>query len=148
MTTLHAALRPILIAEDDEPIAALLTTVVADLGFQPLLAADGQRALDLAQASWPVLVLTDLMMPRLGGAALIAALRAAATASGRAAPPVILLTAADRQHTQDVGADAVLPKPFDLSALERLIARLLEDTGSQQGQVARPAPAGPRGCEP
>lgn len=132
--------RPILIAEDDEPIAAMLADLVADLGFAPLVAADGQHALDLAQVTWPALVLTDFMMPRLGGAALIAALRAVATAAGRPAPPVILLTAMGRHYTQGVGADAVLPKPFDLGDLERLIAHLLPDAEPRATRPALDAP--------
>lgn len=125
MTLPFAAPHHILIAEDDAPIAGVLAALVADLGYHPLLAADGQRALDLAQATWPVLVLSDLMMPRLSGAELIAALRTVAAATGQAPPPVILLTAAGLQHTPGAGAAAVLSKPFDLDELERLIALLL-----------------------
>ncbi len=114
----------ILIAEDDGPIAALLATIVEDLGYRPLIAANGQQALELARATWPTVVLTDLMMPGLTGTALIAALRAEATAARRAPVPVILMTAAGISHTWDVNADAVLKKPFDLSDLEYLIAHV------------------------
>ncbi len=120
----------ILIAEDEEPIAAILAAVIEDLGYRPLIAADGRHALELARTTWPALVITDLMMPRLTGADLIAALHTEATSTGRTPVPVILITAAGLQHARSAGADAVLSKPFDLGDLEELVIRLL--TGTKQ----------------
>jgi CheY-like chemotaxis protein len=37
----------ILIADDEEPIVEMLATFVADLGYTPLVAQNGQQALDL-----------------------------------------------------------------------------------------------------
>src|SRR5579875_3614881 len=73
--------RVILIAEDEPPIADLVAEVVADLGCTPLLAGDGRRALELARERRPALLITDLMMPYVSGAQLIAALRAEAAAT-------------------------------------------------------------------
>lgn len=115
----------ILIAEDEPAIAEVLTVVVADAGYEPLLAGHGQRALELARARWPALVITDLMMPHLDGAELIAALKDEAAARGWRRPPVILLTAAGQRQARAAGADAVLSKPFDLDTLEDLMRRLL-----------------------
>ena len=90
----------ILIVDDEVPIAAIIGAVVEDLGYRAHLAAQGQQALDLARAAWPALVITDLMMPVLSGADLIAALRVETTTQGRAYVPVILMTAAQRACTQ------------------------------------------------
>jgi CheY-like chemotaxis protein len=120
----------ILIAEDEEPIAAILAAVIEDLGYHPVIAVDGRHALELARTTWPALVITDLMMPGLTGADLIAALRAEADTTHRPPVPVILITAAGLQHARGAGADAVLSKPFDLADLEALVADLL--SGSQK----------------
>ena len=112
----------ILIAEDEPPIAALVAEVVRDVGATPLLASDGRQALALAQAQRPALLVTDLMMPHLSGAELIAALQA----EGPRPIPAILMTAAGVLAARGAGADAVLPKPFDLDALEALLRRFLE----------------------
>ncbi len=64
----------ILIAEDEPPIAEVVAEVVRDLGCTPLLAADGLQALEIARARCPAVLITDLMLPHLSGAALIAAL--------------------------------------------------------------------------
>lgn len=112
----------ILIAEDEPPIAALVAEVVADLGGTPLLASDGRQALALAREHHPTLLVTDLMMPHLSGAELIAELQSA----GPRPIPTILMTAAGLQAARAAGADAVLPKPFDLDALEALLRRFLD----------------------
>ena len=122
----------ILVVDDEVPIATMITAVVEDLGYQTRVAAHGRDALDLARASWPALVITDLMMPELNGAALIAALRAEATTQGYGQVPVILMTAAGLEPARRAGADAVLSKPFDLDELERLITRFL--LGPRQGK--------------
>ena len=116
----------ILIVDDEEPIIEMLTTFVADLGYTPLVAQNGQLALDLARECGPALIITDLMMPVMNGAELIVALRAEAAAQGRALPPIVLLTAGSRRAASQLPVEAVLLKPFDLTQLEQVIRRLLE----------------------
>jgi CheY-like chemotaxis protein len=116
----------ILIADDEEPIVEMLATFVADLGYTPLVAQNGQEALDLARQCEPALVITDLMMPIMNGADLILELRAEAIAKGKASPPIVLLTAGSRRAASQLPVEALLLKPFDLSQLEQVIRRLLE----------------------
>ena len=122
-----AAVEPILIliVDDEEPIIEMLATFVADLGYTPLVAQNGQQALDLARECGPALIITDLMMPVMNGADLIVALRAEAAAQGRASPPIVLLTAGSRRAASQLPVEAVLLKPFDLTQLEQVIRRLL-----------------------
>jgi CheY-like chemotaxis protein len=123
-----AAAEPILIliVDDEEPIIEMLATFVADLGYTPLVAQNGQQALDLARECGPALIITDLMMPVMNGADLIVALRAEAAAQGRASPPIVLLTAGSGRAASQLPVEAVLLKPFDLTQLEQVIRRLLE----------------------
>lgn len=115
----------VLIAEDEEPIAEIVATILRDMDATPLVAAHGQEALALARQHAPALVITDLMMPLMDGAELIAALHAEAKAEGTAPPPVILMTAGGGERATRAGADVVLPKPFDLAALEVQVRRYL-----------------------
>jgi len=115
----------VLIAEDERSIASLVAEVVAQAGYTPLVATNGRQALALAREQWPALVITDLMMPYLDGAALTTALRAEAATRGDAAPPIVLMTAAGPQYARAAGADAVLRKPFNLAELEALLLRFL-----------------------
>jgi CheY-like chemotaxis protein len=117
--------RLILIAEDEEPIAEALSIILEDAGYVPLVASDGARALELARAQRPALVITDLMMPHLDGSALIAALREDAQLNGHAPVPIILMTAAGMKKAEEAGADVVVRKPFNVADLEAIIRRLL-----------------------
>ncbi len=116
----------ILIADDEAPIVEMLAAFVEDLGYTPLLAQNGQQALELARERWPALLITDLMMPMLNGADLIKALRAEAAAHERPTPPIVLLTAGSARAASQLQVDALLIKPFDLDQLEQVIRNLLE----------------------
>jgi two-component system, chemotaxis family, chemotaxis protein CheY len=116
----------ILIADDEEPIVEMLATFVADLGYTPLVAQNGQEALDLARQHEPALIITDLMMPIMNGADLILALRAEAAAKGRASPPIVLLTAGSKKAVSQLPVEVLLLKPFDLNQLEQVLRHLLE----------------------
>ncbi len=115
----------VLIAEDEAPLAALVAALVELAGHTPLVARNGAEALALARRHPPAVVVTDLMMPGLTGAALIAALRADAATGGYPPPPVILMTASGPTAARAAQADAVLLKPFALAALEGLLQRFL-----------------------
>ncbi len=113
----------VLIVEDEGPIAEALAYVVEDAGYRVLLAPHGKAGLALALQHRPALVFSDVMMPQMGGPEFLRALRAAL---GDSAPPVVLMTAADVRFAKDAGADSVLKKPFQLSAVEALLRRFLE----------------------
>jgi hypothetical protein len=67
----------ILLVEDDETIQKVMSRMLRRLGYRILQATDGVEALQVVavQAQGPDLVLTDVMMPRLGGVELARQLR-------------------------------------------------------------------------
>ena len=116
----------VLIVEDEQPIAEAISFMVQDAGYATVIASNGQQGLELARARRPALIFTDLMMPRMDGTALIAALHADAAHDSATPAPIILMTAAGFEHAQKAGADAILPKPFDITEVERLLRRFLK----------------------
>ncbi len=76
LTTLHAGRdsggETVLVVEDEERIRGLLDAVLGDYGYRVLMAANGKEALELAaQHDNKIdLLLTDVVMPRMGGAEL------------------------------------------------------------------------------
>ena len=66
----------VLVAEDNEDIRELVSHQLRRMGILVLLAEDGRRALDLALAERPALVLMDMDMPVMSGFDAVAALRA------------------------------------------------------------------------
>ena len=115
----------VLIVEDEEPLAELISFVVQNAGYMPRVAMHGRQGLDDARSLRPALVITDLMLPYLDGAEVIAALRNDALTSGLSAPPIILMTAASLIQARASAADVVLRKPFRLADLEALLRRFL-----------------------
>lgn len=112
----------VLIVEDEEPIAQALAIIMEDFGFTPVVAAHGKQAMELLRQHQPALIITDLMMPHLTGAQLIATLRADAAYS---TTPIVIMSAASKQYVLEAGADAILPKPFDLRQVEDLLRRFV-----------------------
>jgi PAS domain S-box-containing protein len=82
------------------------------------VAADGEAALALAKTNAPNLILSDVMMPRMDGFALLRALRASPATRGI---PVILLSARAGEEALieglETGADDYLLKPFSAREL-------------------------------
>lgn len=121
----------ILIIEDETPMRTALADVLADEGYRPLAAADGEIGLRKAVDEKPDLILLDIMMPKLDGFAVCAELRRLGQAV-----PVLMLTAKgqieDRVTGLDVGADDYLVKPFsteELLARVRALLRRIERPG-------------------
>jgi len=110
-----------LLVVDDEPrILAFVSRALVARGFAVDGAADGAHALRLARKRTYDLVILDLRMPGLDGAAVLRALMATAPS-----PRVIVLSAVADVRTKvdllEMGACDYLPKPF---AIAELIARV------------------------
>jgi PAS domain S-box-containing protein len=118
--------RPIvLIAEDNPDMRRFIAAVLQD-DYRVVSAADGEAALVKATAEPPDLVVTDLMMPILGGDAFVAALR---THEKLAQVPVLVLSArADDQLRLKLLAESVqdyLTKPFSAPELRARARNLI-----------------------
>lgn len=110
----------ILIVDDDSRVTSALRRTLAYEGYNVSIAENGERALALARAKPPELVILDLMLPGINGLEVCRRLRA----NGEGMT-VLMLTArdavADRVAGLETGADDYLVKPF---ALEELLARV------------------------
>ena len=80
--------KTIVVIEDDRDISAAIQGVLNGAGYRVLAASNGQDGRRLIQAQKPDLVLTDMMMPRMGGFPVLEFL-----AEMSDAPPVIMMTA-------------------------------------------------------
>jgi two-component system, OmpR family, alkaline phosphatase synthesis response regulator PhoP len=112
----------VLIVEDEQHIADGLSFNLRAEGHEVVVAADGERALELLLTdvqSFDVVVL-DVMLPGKDGFTVASEVRAAGTYV-----PILMLTARGRPEDVlkgfEAGADDYLPKPFELAIL---IARL------------------------
>lgn len=109
----------ILVVDDEEALARMIAALVADMGHEPIMASDGQEALALLldAADPPALIISDIMMPHMGGVELAHAVKESKSLH---TIPVVLMTAGG--HVEDGAvADHCIYKPFDLSVIEELI---------------------------
>ncbi len=101
----------VLIVEDEPDILALLKEYLEGEGYQTLCAADGQKAVALAQRD-PDLILLDAGLPDMDGLDVCRALR------GHLPCPILFLTARvteeDKLRGFAAGADDYILKPFSL----------------------------------
>src|SRR6185436_18734637 len=102
----------VLIAEDDAPSRLLLCAAVERLGHECVEAGDGDEAFARFQETVPEVVITDLEMPGLDGAALVRQIR---SAHDVAYAYVMVLTAQSDEATardaMEAGADDLVLKP-------------------------------------
>jgi DNA-binding response OmpR family regulator len=116
------------VVEDEAPVRRTVEQILRMSGYQVLTAEDGEAALELfAKRESPIhLVLTDFVMPRLGGLELIAQLRA------RAPNTKILLMSgfSDGQLGEEAlavyGGIETIEKPFRAAALLERVRALLD----------------------
>jgi class 3 adenylate cyclase len=131
----------ILIADDDPVNQAVLTHQLHQLGYRCLAVGDGAAALAALQAVQIDLVLMDVMMPRLGGFAVLQAMK---QDSRLFWVPALIISAYDDQATimrgLTLGADDYLGKPWSLPLLQaRITAALARKAAHDQEQLARAA---------
>jgi two-component system, OmpR family, copper resistance phosphate regulon response regulator CusR len=106
----------ILIAEDEERLAAFVEKGLKKNGFDTIVAADGVQALQEIDRQPIDLLLLDLGLPIKDGWTVLAETR-----SQNPDLPIIVVTAMteerDRQRVLQLGANDYLPKPFKFSDL-------------------------------
>ena len=113
-------LRTVLVIDDEDLVRDVVARMIEDLGYAAVTAPNGTAGLAVL-AQRPIdAVLVDLTMPLMNGADVIAQLRAQ-----QPALPVVLCSGFDRDRRGPVKADAYLPKPFRIEALEQTLAKIL-----------------------
>ena len=121
----------LLIADDEPHIVSLVRATLEDDQIRVLEAADGETALELAQAAHPDVILLDVHMPRLDGLEVCCRLRSDRQFEQT---KIILLTAAaqaaDEARGLAAGADHYLTKPFSPIRLLSLVQSLVPGSGA------------------
>ena len=105
----------VLIVEDERALRRLSATVLRQAGYQTIEASDGQQALDLytVHSHRIVMVVTDVVMPRMGGIELAKRLRAL-----RSDIPLLFVTGyVEQSETLHEQGTPVLLKPFSPNSL-------------------------------
>ena len=111
-----ASVKTILVIDVDDWILQLLNRELSYEGYTPILAASGQRGLDMVEKHEPDLILLDLMLPDLSGIELVRRLRASGEKH-----PILVISSRDQEAEKvrllDAGANDYVTKPFGLPEL-------------------------------
>jgi nitrogen-specific signal transduction histidine kinase len=116
----------ILLVEDEERVRTVGQEILESLGYQVLTAENGKEALRVYRSAAQIdLVLTDMVMPEMGGKELLLELR-------KMAPGVKVLAITgytlveDVQSLRDAGILEVIHKPFEVNVLASTIRQALD----------------------
>ncbi len=126
----------VLIVDDEADLASLVEFNLQQAGLETAVALTGERALELAKARVPDVVLLDLMLPDISGKEVCRRLRADLKTRE---VPIVMLTArgeeTDRVEGFEVGADDYVSKPFSPRELVLRLKAILRRVGpAESGQ--------------
>jgi DNA-binding response OmpR family regulator len=120
----------VLVADDDQSVRLVVAQILTTYGYRVILACDGADAIVqfATRATDVKLLITDMLMPVMGGAALATALRRL-----NPALPIVATSATSSQpdsaHLEFT--TAFLAKPFQTESLLAMVRRTLDEAGPQ-----------------
>jgi CheY-like chemotaxis protein len=111
----------VLIVDDDADMLEVMELVLRDAGYPTRCALNGREALDAITRGMPALILLDMLMPVMNGWQFANEFHAR---YGKQVP-IVVATAAEHVRARTDGVDAadVLPKPFEVADLLRIVGR-------------------------
>ncbi len=123
----------IVLIEDDREISQTLQSVLLAAGYQVKAASNGNDGQVLIERENPDLVITDMMMPRMGGFPVLEYLRTL-----EAPPKVIMITANEggrhKAYAEMLGVSDYLRKPFAMDLLLDAVSRALGEERPASGK--------------
>ena len=130
--------KTILIIDDDREIASMLHGVLTGNGYRVFLAPNGIEGQRQIESLNPDLVITDMMMPRMGGFPVLEFLKTLTSP-----PSVIMITANEggrhKAYAEMLGVADYLRKPFPMEALLESVRKIFE-TRAVAAEAEKPAP--------
>ncbi|MFD2162336.1 two-component regulator propeller domain-containing protein [Paradesertivirga mongoliensis] len=127
----------VLLVEDNKELRELLFNALAK-EYKVTVACDGYAGLQLAKKIHPVLIISDIVMPRLSGVELCREIKQNIEFNHI---PVVLLTASNtdtqRLEGMESGADVYIEKPFDLEFFKLQVKNIIQTRKAQREAFAK-----------
>lgn len=116
----------ILLIDDEKDLLEEMTLRLEAVGYEVLVAFDGQEGLEKAREDKPDLIQMDVLMPKMNGYQVCRELKGADETKSI---PIILLTAraqeSDKFLGKETGANAYITKPYEIDLLLKKMRALL-----------------------
>jgi DNA-binding response OmpR family regulator len=111
----------VLVVDDDPRVRLAIEWALEDAGMRVVTAEDGERAVQLAVAAPPAVMVLDMTLPVMDGYEVARTIRATQAEE----LPILVITADGHaaEKAQHVGAYAYVRKPFDVSELVDAVRR-------------------------
>jgi DNA-binding response OmpR family regulator len=126
----------LLLIEDDREISSTIQGVLESAGYEVRTAPNGIEGRKLVESNRPDLVITDMMMPRMGGFPVLEFLK-----SLDDPPKVIMITANEggrhKAYAEMLGVSDYLRKPFAMDVMLDAVSRAL--SADDEDEPAKPA---------
>lgn len=121
--------RRVLVIDDEDSVRAMVEAALSHAGYRVLCATNGTEGLKVLDSQQVDLVITDILMPEKEGVETIVEIR-----QKMPGLQIIAMSGGGRVHNMEplriaggIGADALLPKPFDLTKLLGVVESVLLD---------------------
>ena len=128
--------KPVLVADDQSMNQKLFSVILDKLGYDCILAGDGEEAVVKALSKEPVLVFMDIQMPKMNGYEASKNLRDRGFKN-----PIIAVTAGDPMNEQanylNAGIDDILTKPVKKSDIEKMLEKWINVRHEASGNFAQ-----------
>ncbi len=125
----------ILVVDDEANLRKVLAAILRKDGYEVSVAEDGEQAMAEFEKNGADVIISDLVMPKLGGMDILHKVRAS-----RSAVPVIIITA---HGTVDSAVEAIklgafdyITKPFEHAEIRAVVAKAARTQEANQGHVA------------
>jgi DNA-binding NtrC family response regulator len=119
-------MKTILVVDDEYGIGELLEAILSDEGYRVITAINGRQALEQLAANRVDMVLSDLMMPVMDGAALLKALKLDERHMNLPFVLMCSLPATGIAHRID-GYTGFIQKPFQVHEVVSLVRRIVAE---------------------
>jgi CheY-like chemotaxis protein len=117
----------VLVVDDEPQVAWVLRFTLEHEGYRTFTASNGVEALEELDKHHPGLMVLDLMMPEMDGWAVLKELSKLPVGER---PRIVIVSALtgpdDKEKATALGADAFVPKPFDVEVLIDVLSGLAE----------------------
>jgi DNA-binding response OmpR family regulator len=126
--------KKVLICDDEPYIVESVSYVVRKAGYEPVVAEDGEEALEAGLREKPELIFLDIMMPRMTGYEVCRRLKEDPETRNTY---IIMLTARgqeeDERKALEMGADEFMTKPFSPRKMRAKLIEILGDGENSRG---------------
>ena len=125
--------KKIVLIEDDREIANTIQSVLNASGYKVFYAQNGVDGQKLIESESPELVITDMMMPRMGGFPILEFLK-----SRESSPKVIMITANEggrhKAYAEMLGVHDYLRKPFAMELMLESVESAIGKPGNSKAE--------------